>query len=187
MTVFSHFFSDPHFGHSAVIKYAERPFQSADEMDAAMIAKYRERVRDDDFVLWAGDLSFHSQARTREIVRELPGRKALVLGNHDRETVTDYLKMGFEFVVNSMFLYMAGCKVIVSHYPPAGSNRDVRYLERRPQAPGKGEFVLHGHTHESERLIKNRIHVGVDAWDFSPAPTTDIVQLIVQSQSGAQR
>ena len=173
----THFTSDMHYGHSNIIAHAERPFDDVDEMDRVLEERYRAVVRDSDVVLWVGDVSFADDVWTAALLKRLPGRKWLVRGNHDG-TIAHCLKLGYEFVVDSMHLMIAGHKVTVSHYPPTGANADVRYAERRPPKPGPGEFVLHGHTHERARRVGRRIHVGVDAWDYAPVTMAEVEGLI---------
>lgn len=176
----SHLYSDPHFGHAAAIKYCRRPFSSVEEMNAELERRYCKEVHDDDVVLWVGDVAFMPAQKTRELISRLPGRKLLVQGNHD-PNVTQCLKLGFELVATKLYLNIHGHKITVCHYPPAGTSADTRYAERRPPKPGRGEYLIHGHTHEKERMIGRRIHVGVDAWDFAPVPLSEIVQLITNA------
>lgn len=179
MTVLiTHAYSDPHFGHAAIISHASRPFRDADEMDAELERRYRAVVSATDVVLWVGDVSFRDRLWTRALLERLPGRKLLVRGNHDG-TVGACLDLGFDVVCDFMHLRIAGHKVTVSHYPPTGATADARYPERRPPNPQRGEFVLHGHTHEKARRVGRRLHVGVDAWGFAPATLSEIEALIV--------
>lgn len=171
------FYGDPHFGHANIIEYAHRPFANVDAMDAELERRYAKYVEPDDIVLWCGDVSFRDAAWTRALLARLPGHKLLVRGNHDG-TLAHCLAMGFDFVADFLHMQIAGHKVTVAHMPPAGATQDTRYAERRPPKPGPGEFVLHGHTHEAARLVGRRIHVGVDAWDFMPAPYDQVERLI---------
>ena len=40
--------SDLHFDHTNIIKFCNRPWDTADEMNAALIKKWNNRVNDDD-------------------------------------------------------------------------------------------------------------------------------------------
>ena len=49
--------ADHHFGHANIIEYTNRPFASVEEMDAALIAAWNERVTDYDLVYHLGDFT----------------------------------------------------------------------------------------------------------------------------------
>lgn len=55
-----YFTADTHFGHENVIRFCDRPFSSANEMDEAMIANWNARVKGDDTVYVLGDMFFRS-------------------------------------------------------------------------------------------------------------------------------
>lgn len=176
----THFYSDPHFGHINIIKYAGRPFADVHEMDHELMRRYTAAVRDSDLVLWCGDVSFHDEEHTRYILNALPGRKILVRGNHDG-TLTRCVRLPFELVADALHFTLARRKVTCMHYPPL-SGGPLRN-EPRPPKPGPGEFVIHGHSHIRERRIGRRIHVGVDAWDYAPVPVAAVVALMDEVQS----
>ncbi len=78
----TYFTSDQHFGHFNIIRLCSRPFETVEEMDEVMLAKWNAKVKDSDRVFILGDLFF--RARDPEgTLRRLKGRKTLVLGNHD--------------------------------------------------------------------------------------------------------
>lgn len=180
------FYSDPHFAHKNIIQHSSRPFSSVEDMHQFLIDAYRRTVGPNHMVLWTGDCSWDFDL-LKLILSDLPGRKGLVRGNHDKSS-QKMATVGFDFVVDELVLDLCGVPGLVSHYPPKNAkdvNRayDIRYLDRRP-VPQKGTVVIHGHTHESAAIFKNdnggyqkRIHVGVDAWDFSPAPFSSVVAL----------
>lgn len=60
-----YFTADTHFGHENVIRFCDRPFSSANEMDEAMIANWNARVRGNDTVYILGDMFFVQQMRRR--------------------------------------------------------------------------------------------------------------------------
>lgn len=184
--MFTHFTSDTHYGHAAVIKYSRRPFSTIEEMNAELERRYCEVVDENSFVLWVGDVSFQKPSWTKALLDRLPGRKALVRGNHDK-SVSLCLRMGFEIVTEVMFINILGHKVTVCHYPPAGATKDVRYPDRRPMKPQKGEYLIHGHTHESEFRVGRRFHVGVDGNDFRPVPLEKIAGEIGVTQISEHR
>lgn len=89
------FIADPHFGHEAIIRYENRPWKSAQEMDRDLIARWNGAVGEADSVYVLGDLSLHGRERTAEIVRSLRGVKHMLIGNHDERDVMVYYEMGF--------------------------------------------------------------------------------------------
>ena len=51
-------YSDPHFGHKNVIKYANRLFSNINEMNSQLIKNFNKVVGHDDVVYILGDFSF---------------------------------------------------------------------------------------------------------------------------------
>jgi len=92
------FIADPHFGHRAIIEYENRPFESVEEMDQALIDNWNSVVGKQDKIYLLGDLSFHNDDITTKIIKRLKGIKYLVLGNHDKSNVKRYYDMGFHRV-----------------------------------------------------------------------------------------
>lgn len=56
------FTSDLHFGHSNIIRATQRPFDTVEEMDAALIRNRNERVSPSDEVDLLGDLTMRGAA-----------------------------------------------------------------------------------------------------------------------------
>lgn len=182
--------SDLHLGHEGVIKYCKRPFPSLLAMHEALISLWNARVRPEDTVFVLGDLSFMRFAEFLPIALRLNGKKILVKGNHDHYSDSQYNKAGFA-VYHEIKMKLAGFDVRMSHYPYAlpwhrrlfAYPSELRFMDRRPpKVPG--EFLLHGHTHTKHRLVGNRIHVGVDAWDFRPVALYELESLMMKKKEG---
>ena len=162
------FTSDQHFGHANIIKYANRPFKNVDEMDQAMMDNYRKVVRPEDDVYMLGDCSFYKdQGRAVALFASLPGRKYLVLGNHDK-----HLKRNKEFL--SLFADVDKLMEVELEDPDAESGyRTVvlcHYAMRTWNKSHFGSFHLFGHSHGSlpDDPHSLSLDVGVDCWGFSP-------------------
>lgn len=177
---FSHFYSDPHFGHSNIIQYCNRPFVDVVEMERELVSRYNAVVSADDHVLWVGDC-FWGRTDGGSILGMLNGRKSLVRGNHD-QSVAKMLKMGFFDVSSRLSFHLGNYDVVASHYPPKLSRLGMetvdRFADRRP-TPEDGFYYMHGHTHEPGTGEDYRIHVGVDAWNYAPVSSADIELLIM--------
>ncbi|WP_461226126.1 metallophosphoesterase [Lacticaseibacillus suihuaensis] len=76
--------ADLHFGHAAVIKADRRPFSNVQAMDTAMIANWRRVVYPVDIVYILGDFTLNDAGYAQAILAQLPGRKVMIRGNHDR-------------------------------------------------------------------------------------------------------
>lgn len=206
------FTSDTHYGHESVIKFCDRPFSSVEEMDNAMIDNWNKRVKPEDLCIFVGDVFMHCKAdRMREILSRLNGdRKILVFGNHDRERHR-MMGMGFSLVVDEMTMTIAGERVLLSHYPFRMKKSlytwikikskifklirwlgfDIRniyfekYHDRRPV--DRGQFLIHGHTHDKFKVNGRAIHVGVDAWKYKPVNIQEISKLITDIKKNGPR
>jgi len=176
--MFDFFTSDTHFGHRAIIDLCGRPYQSVDQMNEALVNNYNSVVGVDDCVLWAGDAFFMSFDKSKAILDRLNGTKALVIGNHDR-SADRMAAMGFAMVCDMATISIAGRTVKVCHYPYKWAANDERCMAY-PTKQYKNEILMHGHTHSSSRVIGNMIHVGCDAWNYTPASLTSIEKLILE-------
>lgn len=66
-----YYISDLHFGHSNIIKLCNRPFQTLEEMNNALINNWNSKVTNGDKVYIIGDLFFRSQNNPEEILSKL--------------------------------------------------------------------------------------------------------------------
>lgn len=173
------FWSDPHFNHRNIIEFCDRPFKDLDEMNEYLIQQYNKYVKPNQTCLWGGDCFFQKSTKPpKQIMDRLNGKKLLILGNHDDkpEKMVEY---GFDYVFSTVTLEILKTKVLIAHYPYANDDTrfDTRYLDRRPQRE-KGQILIHGHTHSKLKKGKQSIHIGVDAWDYTPASMDEIMDIV---------
>ena len=139
--------SDTHFGHMGVCKFTRsdgvtklRPWDSAEEMDEAMVRSWNETVRPSDKVYHLGDVVINR--KSLKTLARLNGDKVLIRGNHDIFRDDEYREYFRELrayhVMNGM---------ILSHIPVHSDSL------------GRFGVNVHGHTH-ANRVKKAR---GVDA------------------------
>lgn len=183
MNLIKAFFSDPHFGHSNIIKYCNRPFNNVEEMNRTMIEKYNSIIGKDDTAFWLGDCFFKDNEVAKQIMQQLNGYKLLIVGNHDRSPQV-MSSLGFSLVMEEGFMTIAGRQCRLKHYPyleaePPECRKDDRYKDRRPPKI-KGEILFHGHNHAKYKRYNNMIHVGVDGWEYGPAPMFEIEKLVLE-------
>lgn len=96
---------------------------------------WNARVRTDDLVIHCGDVTWQNKTLADDLAA-LAGRKVLVRGNHDHESVSWYMQRGFAFVCES-FVFK---KVLFTH-APANS------------LPGNALLNVHGHLHANAHRI----------------------------------
>ena len=139
--------SDTHFGHMGVCRFTRndgvtklRPWDTADEMDEAMVKAWNERVRPNDKIYHCGDVVINRRALP--ILDRLNGDKVLIRGNHDIFRDDEYRKYFREL---RAYHVMNG--LILSHIPVHEASL------------GRFGCSIHGHLH-ANRVMKAR---GVDA------------------------
>jgi calcineurin-like phosphoesterase family protein len=138
--------SDTHFGHQGVCRFTRsdgvtklRPWDTAEEMDEAMVKAWNERVKPTDKVYHCGDAVINRRAL--KTLGRLNGDKILVRGNHDIFRDDEYREYFREL---RAYHVMNG--LILSHIPVHESSL------------GRFGCNIHGHLH-ANRVMKAR---GVD-------------------------
>jgi calcineurin-like phosphoesterase family protein len=168
-----YFTADLHFGHDAIIGYVGRPFENTKDMDRILIENWNEIVQPDDTVYVLGDFSM-KRTDIGFIVarlRQLNGRKILILGNHDYMPAFDYVNAGFESV--HTYFYHERLKVHLTHDPA-------------PATGPESMLWLCGHVHRLFKETRNVLNVGVDVWDFKPVSEQTIVSWMEQKRAEQQ-
>jgi len=192
MTTF--LYSDPHYGHENIIKYCNRPFANAAEMDKELIKRYNSRVSDSDTVIWLGDCGFNKdKEKIRELLAKLRGKKILIRGNHDKNPGW-MQSVGFDFVMESCTILIGKKYVNLCHFPYKLTTKEKiihwfkgikdRFNHRRFK--DEGRWLIHGHVHNNMPKRTNKsINVCVDVWDYYPVPMKEIVKLMSQAKNKA--
>lgn len=189
------FTSDMHFGHKNICELAGRPFGSVEEMNAALIERWCERVAGTDEVFVLGDAGLGPWREVAPILAGLPGVKILLPGNHDQcwyghKRHTRWVERfreeaGFATILNMRQSYVAlpGFGTVdLAHFPYRGDGpdgeSDLRYLDEWPN--DRGRWLLHGHVHERWKVWgeARMVNVGVDVWDFAPVSEDDLVDVL---------
>lgn len=81
------FTSDTHFGHENVLKFTDRPWETIQQMNSAIVANINARVGMNDELYILGDFSFKMTAQDAYGLRKkITCKKVhLVPGNHDSQ------------------------------------------------------------------------------------------------------
>ena len=168
--------SDTHFGHDNICRFTRsdgvtklRPWDSAEEMDEAMVEAWNATVGPRDKVYHLGDVVMHR--RSLSIMERLNGDKVLIRGNHDIFPDVDYRKYFREL---RAYHVMNG--LILSHIPI------------HEESLGRFGTNIHGHLHANrvmkDGIVDPRYHcVCVEQTDFRPILFEDVVKRI-QDEGG---
>ena len=131
------FISDTHFGHDNIIRFCNRPFASAEEMDETLVRNWNDRVAPDDTVFILGDLFFRS-GNVEAILPRLRGSKRLILGNHDASWIGRvHLAAHFKSVDNYFEGSIGSAGATLCHYPMLSWPHSAR------------TYMIHGHIHNN--------------------------------------
>jgi len=199
--------SDLHIFHTNVIRYCNRPFNTVEEMNEALVANWNFVVDVDDSVYCLGDFSMAARP-VETFTKRLNGIKYLVPGNHDfchsyhkksrtpenrAKWIKFYQDNGWIVLPEQTTLEVPGLGTLnMCHMPyesyNSGSDEkqfDDKYKKWRPVDDGR--ILLCGHVHEKWKTKKTdketlMINVGVDVNNHKPVSLDQIAELIKKEQ-----
>ncbi len=167
-----YFTADTHFDHANIIRFCNRPFTTAVEMNEALIANWNRKVHGDDTVYILGDMFFRTED-PRPILQRLKGKKHLIVGNHDSQ----WMKMvELSHYFESLDYYLETCdgqrKLTLCHFPQMCWNHQKR------------SFMIHGHIHENTDMDywplivarENLLNAGCDINNYEPVTFEELVE-----------
>lgn len=159
------FIADLHFGDEGIIRYENRPFASAEEMDAQLIESWNHVVSKEDTVFVLGDFSCYGEEKDRELLFALSGRKILIMGNHDRHRSSeDWRGLGFAECVEWPIVYR---EFFILSHEPVYLNANMPYAN------------LYGHVHNnpSYRTVSGQSFcVSAERIGFAPVSFEEICE-----------
>jgi len=171
------FVSDLHFSHANVIKYCNRPFKSAEEMDYKMIANWNAKVKQSDTIYILGDVFMCDELKAERILDQLNGQKILIYGNHDKVIKrSEALRNKFVKCVDYLEITVPDIDtkhgkqfIVMSHYAMLVWNKSHH-----------GSIMLHGHSHGTLKYpIEGKIlDVGVDVHNYSPITYEEVKRIM---------
>jgi calcineurin-like phosphoesterase family protein len=145
-----------HFGHANIIKLANRPFNSVEEMDEILVENWNKTVGKNDIAYHLGDFAYRNTVNNNDILKRLNGRITLLQGNHDP---TLWGHKYYEFKENKRLF-------VLCHYPFETWNGYHR-----------GSVHIHCHTHKHELIsAERRFNVTVEATGYKPISLDEILQ-----------
>ena len=175
------FTSDLHLGHANIIRHCNRPFESIEDMDECILEKWNAKVRPNDTVYIMGDFMFRNKRPPEEYLSRMPGKKHLVVGNHDQAWMkTVDLGEWFESVEMMHFMSDGQRKLTMCHYPMLSwpfSNH--------------GGYMVYGHIHDDTRMdywpmIERNplmLNAGADINGFEPVTFEEMLENNLEHRS----
>lgn len=164
------FTSDTHFFHANIIKYANRPFGSVEEMNKELIRRWNETVPENGVVYHLGDFSFGWSKEWWSIIPKLNGKIHLILGNHDMDHIGEPYMDLFASVNEQVTLNVNGQMIILNHNPFlcfGGAYKDTwqlfGHVHSGPNSLGNGKDES-----RLKYLFPTQYDVGVDNNDYRP-------------------
>ena len=113
--------SDTHFYHEACVEFCNRPVDFTEQT----LKNMRRVIAAQDTLIHLGDVIFYRYSTLALMLARVPGKKILVMGNHDRKSVGWYMSNGFDFAADMI----VRDDVIFTHRPlrdfPSGVNINV--------------------------------------------------------------
>jgi len=167
--------ADHHFGHDNIRKYANRPFDSVEEMDNELVSRWNEVVHGYDVVFHLGDFTLSNREAAVDYFRQLNGliiiphidwhhdgrwleeRDDCVYKINTKSRAVKFTDPEFVIKISDRLIGRFPLSFHCSHYPLAEWDRK-HY----------GYPHLHGHSHGAHEDGVNCIDVGVDCSDFYP-------------------
>ena len=171
-----YFTSDHHFGHRNISAYTNRPFDSVESMDEALIAAWNRTVSPSDMVYHLGDFTLGGQEVARKYFARLNGNISVVPGGHDhRWTKTGWKGWGSGYtsasglpvlILPSLYTLKAeGHIIVLCHWA-------MRVFDRSHY----GSLHLYGHSHGKLPGTNHSMDVGVDAVGYEPISLGEVIK-----------
>lgn len=175
--------ADPHFGHSNIIKYCNRPFKDIEHMNERIINECNNRIKPEDTCICVGDFSNRGREKGVEGLRhgykhyldQLQGKWILLEGNHDNQNRT-------KTIGKHLFCSVGKYNVLATHYPVGYSVHNKAFTQ---YVQSTCDFVICGHVHTKwlynffylkgkESPIVN-INIGFDMHKYRPISDEEII------------
>jgi len=165
--------SDTHFNHAAILGFkdyagkAPRPdFDNVDQMNECMFDNWNDTVGADDTVIHLGDvlLGENKVDWLEANFAQLPGKKRLVLGNHDNVKFLAPFFKDIQLWINDF------SGLILTHTP---LHPDTMYERHRW---GTGPLLnIHGHIHSNPSPDGPYRCVCVEQTDYAPVNIEELI------------
>lgn len=104
--------TDTHWHHQMMLENNYRPIDHQE----LLMKRWKRDVKPEDIVIHLGDVTFKYGVIKAEL-EALPGKKILVLGNHDEKPAEWWMTHGFDFSCEELQLQYKGVDFVFTHIP----------------------------------------------------------------------
>lgn len=163
------FTSDTHFYHTNIIRFCNRPYKDATEMNEKLLYNWNQKVKPGDIVYHLGDVLMGGQeARDKfpAFWARLNGKKRLIVGNHDE---IKFLSSGAFFEKVMLWRIWDDRNILFTHVPVHESA-----LYERTGRTGE-PLNVHGHTHDKGSPKGPYKSVCVELTGYAPVHLEELV------------
>lgn len=142
------YISDLHLRHFNVIRFDNRPWHNIESMERDIINNWNSVVNKGDDVYVLGDFIWSGKNEEWiEIINQLNGNIHLVLGNHDKQNMSQQLRKKFKSISNYKEVKDNGKRVLLSHYPipfyRGAYDKDIVHLYGHIHTTIENNFMEH--------------------------------------------
>lgn len=170
--------SDPHLGHTNILKFTDgdgnlirgNKFSSTNEMNEYILEKHNSVVKPGDIFYCLGDVMFGDKDYFKSLWPKFNGRKRLIVGNHDD---IKFLSNGSFFEKVLMWRMFPEFKLLLTHVPVHPSNLKIYAVESGYEegdvATVQKTFVnVHGHIHQNDSPPGPYRNVSMEVINYTP-------------------
>jgi calcineurin-like phosphoesterase family protein len=177
--------SDTHLGHAKIREYCPNRCDWSDSIeqhDQVIIDAINSKP-DGSVILHLGDFGFGSREQLAAYRARIRHQMILVMGNHDRRSLTAYRALGFEHVCRWFDFESQGQLFICRHNPADFAMEDGE----------KADWLLHGHQHQKPRLTfhldeydcgPTAVDCGIDPWSTPRGPLVPRIDFVFGPPKG---
>ncbi len=172
----NYYISDTHFGHANIMRLCNRPFTNIEEQDKTIIKNWNSKVTENDTVYILGDFCYKSGRHPADYLKQLNGKKVLILGNHDGAITKDIRNLSryFEEITPYKEIYEDKTKIVLCHYPIIEWNG---FFHEALHFYGHIHNNIENQAYKLMKNVENAYNVGADILDFTPQTKDDVIKL----------
>lgn len=180
------FASDYHFYHENIIRFCDRPFSCAQEMNEILIQNHNKLVLPQDTVYFLGDFLNPKGKHPQEFIKRLNGNFVFIQGNHDGKKLLERLPNW----APRLYLNFGGYRFLLQHYPQYPVEIQNEWTKGKEVLPSDKKdydvnFILSGHIHNNHfdrdgkkvglRWTGRSLNLSVEVNKYRPVHTDEVL------------